>query len=145
MRKLFIPILLLIGSVCGAQQIQDISLFGLEQRTGTPRFQAMAGAFGALGADFSSLAINPAGAAVFKHNQLGFSLSQHYTENLTSFGNQNSLNDTRHLGFNQAGIVFVYENKNINSPWKRLSLALNSDNSNFYKEPFLLMEAPLTV
>ncbi len=132
MRKLFMPILLLIASVCGAQQIQDINLFGLEQRTGTPRFQAMAGAFGALGGDFSALAINPAGAAVFKHNQLGFSLSQHITENQTSFGNQNSFNDTRQLGFNQAGIVFVYENRN-NSPWKRLSLALNSDNSNFYK------------
>jgi len=95
----------------------------------------MAGAFGALGGDFSALAINPAGAAVFKHNQLGFSLSQHITENQTSFGNQNSFNDTRQLGFNQAGIVFVYENRN-NSPWKRLSLALNSDNSNFLQRSY---------
>ena len=36
------------------------------------------------------------------------------------------------MGFNQAGIVFVYDNSK-NSPWKKISLALNSDNSNQYK------------
>lgn len=120
-------------SVCGwSQQVEDLVLYGLEQRTGTPRFQGMAGAFGALGADFSALAINPAGAAVFNHNQLGFSLSYYSTENLSQFNGSRTQSQKGHLGFNQAGVVFVYQSKN-SSPWKRLSLALNSDNSQQYR------------
>ena len=61
MKKVLLGVFLATGLLTYAQQIQDLPLFGLEQRTGTARFQAMAGAFGALGGDFSALAINPAG------------------------------------------------------------------------------------
>ncbi len=132
MKKILASILCLVGATSGAQQIQDLALFGAEQRTGTARFQAMSGAFGALGADLSALAINPAGTAVFTHNQLGVSLSYYHTDQQTNFNGQSSAAGKGHLGFNQAGIVFVYESKN-NSPWKRLSLGLNSDNSRQYK------------
>mgnify|MGYP000843849709 FL=1 len=132
MKKVLLGVFLATGLLTYAQQIQDLPLFGLEQRTGTARFQAMAGAFGALGGDFSALAINPAGAAVFKHSQMGFGLSHFQTENNTQLNATNTQANKGHLGFNQAGIVFVYDNSK-NSPWKKISLALNSDNSNQYK------------
>ena len=132
MKKVLLGVLLAIGLFTYAQQIQDLPLFGLEQRTGTARFQAMAGAFGALGGDFSALAINPAGAAVFKHSQMGFGLSYFQTENNAQLNATNTQANKGHLSFNQAGIVFVYNNSK-NSPWKKISLALNSDNSNQYK------------
>lgn len=49
MKKVLLGVFLATGLLTYAQQIQDLPLFGLEQRTGTARFQAMAGAFGALG------------------------------------------------------------------------------------------------
>ena len=132
MRKILLGVILTSGLFTYGQQIQDLPLFGLEQRTGTARFQAMAGAFGALGGDFSALAINPAGAAVFKHSQMGFGLSYFQTKNNTQLNATNTQANKGHLGFNQAGIVFVYNNSQ-NSPWKKISFALNSDNSNQYK------------
>jgi len=115
MRKILLGVILTSGLFTYGQQIQDLPLFGLEQRTGTARFQAMAGAFGALGGDFSALAINPAGAAVFKHSQMGFGLSYFQTENNTQLNATNTQANKGHLGFNQAGIVFVYNNSQ-NSP-----------------------------
>ena len=40
-------------------------LFSKENNSGTARFNAMSGAFGALGGDVSAIKINPAGAAIF--------------------------------------------------------------------------------
>jgi len=54
MRKILLGVILTSGLFTYGQQIQDLPLFGLEKRTGTARFQAMAGAFGALGGDFSA-------------------------------------------------------------------------------------------
>lgn len=42
---------------------------------GTARFMGMAGAFGALGGDLSTLSQNPAGIGVYRSNELGFSLN----------------------------------------------------------------------
>lgn len=41
---------------------------------GTARFMGMAGAFGALGGDLSTLSQNPAGIGVYRSNEIGFSL-----------------------------------------------------------------------
>jgi len=42
------------------------TLFSQDDNRGTARFNAMSGAFGALGGDISSITINPAGAAISK-------------------------------------------------------------------------------
>ena len=49
-------------------------LFTKENIDGTARFNAMSGAFGALGGDMSAIESNPAGAAVFLKSELSFSL-----------------------------------------------------------------------
>ena len=41
----------------------------------------MGGAFGALGGDFSSLNVNPAGSAVFANNQMALTLSNFSVKN----------------------------------------------------------------
>jgi len=40
-------------------------LFSADERYGTARFEALSGAFGALGGDMSAVETNPAGLAVF--------------------------------------------------------------------------------
>ena len=49
-------------------------LFAKEKIDGTARFNAMSGAFGALGGDLSAIEVNPAGAAVFLKSEFAFSL-----------------------------------------------------------------------
>ena len=48
-----------------AQSIADAIRYSSESLNGTARFNALSGAFGALGADVSSIIINPAGSAIF--------------------------------------------------------------------------------
>jgi len=47
-----------------AQDITDALRYSQTDLNGTARFRAMGGAFGALGGDFSSLNINPAGSVI---------------------------------------------------------------------------------
>ena len=53
-----------------SQEISDAMRYAQDNLTGTARYRAMSGAFGALGGDFSSLNVNPAGSAVFSNNQM---------------------------------------------------------------------------
>ena len=48
-----------------SQNLTDALRYSVENLNGTARFNAMSGAFGALGGDISSLVINPAGTTVF--------------------------------------------------------------------------------
>ena len=59
-----------------SQNINDALRYAQEDITGTARFRAMGGAFGALGGDFSSLNVNPAGSVIFANNQIKIYLKQ---------------------------------------------------------------------
>ncbi|MEC8248458.1 MAG: aromatic hydrocarbon degradation protein, partial [Bacteroidota bacterium] len=52
-----------------SQGLEDAVRYSGGDTQGTARFKAMAGAFGALGADISGISINPAGAAIFNTSQ----------------------------------------------------------------------------
>jgi hypothetical protein len=56
-----------------AQNEIDALRYSFITHGGTARYQGMSGAFGALGADFSSLSTNPAGIGMFKKSRFMFS------------------------------------------------------------------------
>ncbi len=56
-----------------AQTEVDALRYSFTTHGGTARYQGMSGAFGALGADFSSLSTNPAGIGTFKKSRVMFS------------------------------------------------------------------------
>ncbi len=60
------------SAVC--QNINDIVNMNAPIQMGTARFMGTAGAFTALGNDFSSVHLNPAAIAVFRHDEFGLSL-----------------------------------------------------------------------
>ncbi|GGA75848.1 transporter [Flavobacterium palustre] len=125
--------LILSGLALNSVQAQEITSglrFAQDNTTGTARYRAMSGAFGALGGDLSSLNSNPAGSAVFINNQLGFSLSNSDTNNKSNyFGNRTSEKDSS-FDLNQAGAVFVFNNHNPNNNWTKIALALNYERTN---------------
>jgi hypothetical protein len=83
-----------------AQSLYTDNVFQFSQNIyeGTARFQGMGGAFAALGGDFTSLSINPAGVAVYRSSELSITpvlglagtsadyLSKSRQESKTSFG-----------------------------------------------------------
>lgn len=76
MKKLVYTVsILLIACSAFAQDLTDALRYSNYKINGTARSAAMGNAFGALGGDFSSLSINPAGAAVYRSGEFTFTPS----------------------------------------------------------------------
>ena len=93
---------------------QDLGLlFSNENSLGTARYNAMSGAFGALGGDLSAIRINPAGGAVYKFSEASASANSRNTsiENVY-YGNSNTTKDNL-FGLSQSGVVFVFNDYNL--------------------------------
>jgi len=137
MKKLF---LLFVGVISmftiNAQDITDAVRYSSESSFGTARFRAMSGAFGALGGDLSAVSLNPAGSAVFNNSYTSFSITNNDTDNTTEyFGSVNNSSNSN-FDFNQAGIVFVFNNIDGNSPWKKFVLGLTYEQTQNFDDSF---------
>ncbi|MFM1930964.1 MAG: hypothetical protein RL226_267 [Bacteroidota bacterium] len=82
---------LLVAPATFGQNEVDALRYSLTEPLGSARYAGMAGAFGALGADFSSLYINPAGIGVFRRSEMaltfgvsGMNTNASYRDNTTS-------------------------------------------------------------
>ncbi|MDT0556984.1 OmpP1/FadL family transporter [Patiriisocius hiemis] len=121
-----------------AQNIFDGLRYSQEQINGSARFQAMSGAFGALGGDLSAININPASSAIFLNNSAAISLGVLDKENEATYFNTSTSSFDTDISVNQGGLVFVFPNANEESPWRKISLGLNYNNTrNFDDELFV--------
>ena len=115
-----------------AQDISDALTYSQDEVQGTARFRGMSGAFVALGGDLSAISINPAGAAIFNSSGGAFTLSNLNTKNDVNYYNGLSSSSDSKFDINQIGAVFIYNNTNQNSQWKKLAFTINYDKlSNF--------------
>jgi len=73
MKQIFRLFLLILSFFGNAQNETDLYRYSHTGFQGTARFEAMAGAFGALGADLSSSQVNPAGFGRYSNSTAGFS------------------------------------------------------------------------
>ena len=130
--KKIVYILLMGLSLCSvySQEIQDAVRFSQDNISGTARFRAMSGAFGALGGDLSSVSINPASSAVFTYNQIGFSFGNYGSKNESSYFGTNSSACDGSFEMNQFGAVFVFKSNNSSSKVNKFSLGITYENTN---------------
>jgi hypothetical protein len=136
MKKRFTLIAIFLFSLSMYSQrygFTDLSiLFSQEDYSGTARFNAMSGAFGALGGDVSALYINPASGAVFNNSEFSGSLSSHTTDTNTNYYGTPTINNHTNFKIPQLGVVFVFDNEYRRSPWKKLSIGFNYSMVNDY-------------
>lgn len=125
MKRISTFIMVLACAFASAQNINDVLRYSTENIQGTARFQAMGGAFGALGGDLSSLNTNPAGSAVFNHSQFSISGSNYNRNNDALFGSSLRNTEINSVELNQVGGVFVF--KSSDSPWQKIAIAFNYD------------------
>ena len=136
--------ILLIGALfqvifsANSQEITDALRYAQTNQTGTARFRAMSGAFGAVGGDMSAIMVNPAGSVVFSNNLVAITGSNYNTANTSNyFGTINKQSNSA-FDVNQAGGVFVFENNKPESNWKKFALGLNYENmANFSDNQFM--------
>ena len=116
---------LLMMEMSVAQNVNDVNRFLTTELNGSARYTSMAGAFGALGGDLTALSFNPASSSVFLNSEFGASVNykNKFTKG-TYFGTStNRENDD--LSLDHFGAVFVFNNKNTESPWSRVSVGIN--------------------
>ena len=127
MKKSLSFIMVLVCFQLSAQNINDVLRYNDNSLQGTARFQAMGGAFGALGGDMSALNVNPAGSAVFNNSLFTITGTNYNRDNDVVYGggfNNRTLNS---IELNQLGGVFVFKNVGSSSDWNRISFAFNYD------------------
>jgi hypothetical protein len=129
-KYIFLLALGLTASVAQSQEISDAMRYSQDNLNGTARFRAMSGAFGALGGDLSSINVNPAGSAIFSNNQMAITLSNNDIKNNSNYFGTNSSEKTNSFDLNQAGAIFVFNNRNTNSNWTKVSMGINYENTN---------------
>ena len=97
--------ILLITCSAFAQDLTDALRYSNHKINGTARSAAMGNAFGALGGDFSSLSINPAGIAVYRSGEFTFTPSfGKTTVDGTYLGNK-ATDSKYNLGIDNIGYV----------------------------------------
>lgn len=115
-----------------AQNLELVHIITQENIRGNSRFEAMSGAFGALGGNLSAIHVNPAAGAVFNTNQFGLSSSTLSTDNTTSYFGTSTPAENRNSGLNQIGGVLILKNNNKDLAWKKIAFGFNVQRQSSY-------------
>lgn len=109
--KLFFG-LLIIGLHSYSQNDLDAIRYSRYGVNGTSRFVSMGGAFGALGADLSCAAYNPAGLGLYRKGEITFSGGLRTTNNEGTINSRSNNITSAGFVFNNFGILGGWEAKN---------------------------------
>lgn len=125
MKKSFFAILLSTSFLIGwSQNESDVLRYSTTDIFGSARFESMAGSFGALGADFSAIQINPAGMARFSSSQFSFSLTNTAVSTKGLYNGVNTTARNNNLKPGVIGVVFTSDasNENRGTLYRQLSI-----------------------
>lgn len=109
MKRYYILAMMAAASVAAlAQDYTDAERFSRIESYGSARSQAMGGAFGALGADFTSAQINPAGIGVYRASEFGMTLGVNTNNIVSTTPKDMGPREDRgtYVSGNQFGVVF---------------------------------------
>ncbi len=115
-----------------AQTEIDALRYSQNNIVGTARFSAMAGAYGALGADFTTLSYNPAGIGFYQFSELIFTPSIGNAVATTYFGGRKNEDEKFHSNFSNFG--YVVSSSKSGNEWKRINLAFGYNKTANYKK-----------
>jgi hypothetical protein len=96
---------LLLGGFVHAQNENDVLRYSTTDIYGSARFEAMAGSFGALGADFSAIQINPASMGRFSSSQVSFSFNNTVVQTTGLYNDVRSESQNNSFKISNAGAV----------------------------------------
>jgi hypothetical protein len=105
---ILISVALFTTSILSAQNEEDALRYSRQFITGTARSVGMGGAMGAIGGDFTSLSINPAGIGVYRSNEFTFSPSLNWNSTQSDFL-RNKIDQTRY-GMKLGNVGYVISN-----------------------------------
>ena len=133
-RILLVTVVLMAFSMqLKAQTEEDALRYSFLDFGGTARYNSVAGAFGALGADLSVLSVNPAGMARFKSSEWSITPQIGLQNSATQFTGINATNGHESIVIgNMGGVGVIKAGKESATLWKRIQFGLSYNRlSNF--------------
>jgi hypothetical protein len=108
MKKAIIVSLLftLYGSLTFAQTAEDALRFSRVYYGGTARFNGLSGAFGAVGADFSALATNPAGIGLYRASEVTMTIAPIIGYSSSTYNGSVASDNRVNVGVGNFGVIF---------------------------------------
>ena len=121
---------MILGALClslsgWAQNEIDALRYSQLDVLGTARFVSMGGAFGALGADLSTLSYNPAGIAMYRRSEFGISLGVKMDNFTTQYSGSTLSYTDAYTGINSIGMVGSYPTASKEVPRLNFGVAYN--------------------
>ncbi len=107
-------IILIIGffEVVKSQNEVDALRYSRTSIGGTSRSMAMGGAFGALGADFSTLSYNPAGIGLYKKSEFTFTPSLYFGKTVSNYNGVSANDSKTNFNVSNVGMIFSTPSNN---------------------------------
>jgi hypothetical protein len=105
-----IGLTLLLPIFSQAQNEVDVLRYSQTTFGGTARSNSMAGAFGALGGDFSTLATNPAGIAIYRKSEISLTPSIYIAGTKSDFLGKTYSDSKLNFNFGNFGMVLNFKN-----------------------------------
>ena len=124
--KYLLAVLLVVVSLEGfTQDVFDAVRVSSYQYSGTARFNAMGGAMGALGADYSVISTNPGGLGLIRKNEFNITPSVRTNRSTTDFNGYSSTDNIAGFKLENIGLVInsPTDNKNgiIHKPYPKFT------------------------
>ncbi len=113
-----------------AQTASEALRYSLLNYQGTARYEALGGAFNALGGDLSSVIINPAAGSIYKTSSFELTMGVHTPETTTEYSGMRMSESTSNFYVTGAGFIKRYEDALRTPKWDDLTLAIGYSRTN---------------
>ena len=116
--------LVLVCQFTFAQNESDVLRYSTTDVFGSARFEAMAGSFGALGADISAMQINPAGMGRFSSSRVAFSFNNSVLNNQATYNDRGTSTNFNKFALSSGGVVLTTDltEKNVGRRYSQVTL-----------------------
>lgn len=135
MKTYFTILFLFIAFLSFGQNETEALNFSHFSPTGTARFAAMGGAFGALGADLTVMATNPAGTGLYRKSEVGVSTAWSSHNTLTNYNGEKNSVDKSSFQMSNIGFISVVSTGN-SSGWKSVNFGFAYNHLKDYNKSF---------
>lgn len=124
MKKTLVTLYSFLAVMAFGQTAQDALQYSLINYYGSARFDAMGGAFNALGGDYSAVLINPAGGSIYKSTKVEFTLGVSSDQNASLYQGSSTENINSNLYIGNIGFVKRYDDAFRSPDWSDLTFTV---------------------
>lgn len=136
MKKIFLTLLALVPFCISGQNIYDVYNVATSYYQGTAKSMAMSNAMGAVGQDFSSISINPAGLGLYRKSEFTFTPTIVTSFTKSELNNNIATDSKAKLSVNSFGYVGANKSSNNVVNWAIGMNRTNNYSNSIYVEGF---------